>query len=126
MIRIVLQQIMPYILMAVVAFAGWQWFAASGHKAKAALVQMQLLQAQGELAVQTANNSVLRSQILAANNAVEEARKEGERRRAEALKARDEALKNLEKTEEKYDKLAKDWPEDCSSAVSRIREEYGI
>jgi hypothetical protein len=112
--------------MAVVAFAGWQWFAANGHKAKAALVQMQLLESQGELAVQTANNSVLRSQVLAANNAVEEARKEGERKRAEALKARDEALKNLEKTEERYEKLAKDWPHDCGSAVSRIREEYGI
>jgi thymidylate kinase len=117
---------MPYILMAVVAFAGWQWFAANGHKAKAALVQMQLLEAQGDLAIQTANNSILRSQVLAANNAVEEARKEGEKKRAEALRARDEALKNLEKTEERYEKLAKDWPQDCGSAVARIREEYGI
>ena len=126
MLRIVLQQLMPYILMAVVAFAGWQWFAANGHKAKAALVQMQLLESQGELAIQTANNSILRSQVIAANKAVDEARKEGERKRAEALKARDEALRNLEKTEEKYERLAKDWPEDCSTAVSRIRDEYGL
>lgn len=126
MLRIAFQQLLPYILAAAVAFAGWQWFSANGHKAKAALIQSQLSVCQGELAIQTANNSILRTQIKRQNEAIEIARKEGERRREEALRARDQAMQSLQNTQQEYEALRRNWPQDCVSAVSNIREELGI
>ena len=126
MLRIAFQQLLPYILAATLAFAGWQWFSANGHKAKAALIESQLSVCQGELAIQTANNSILRTQIERQNEAIEVAKKEGERRREEALKARDQAMQSLQNTQQEYEALRKNWPQDCVSAVSNIREELGI
>jgi hypothetical protein len=126
MLRLALQQFMPYLVAAAIAFAGWQWISANGHEAKAILIQSQLSVCQGELAVQTANNSILRTQIERQNAAVEEAREYGERKRQEALKARDKAIESLQNTQYEYDQLRKDWPQDCVSAVKKIREELGI
>jgi hypothetical protein len=126
MLRIALQQFMPYLVAAAIAFAGWQWISANGHEAKAILIQSQLSLCQGELAVQTANNSILRTQVEKQNEAIEVAKKEGERRREEALKARDQAMQSLQNTQQEYEALRKNWPQDCVSAVSNIREELGI
>ena len=117
---------MPYIVAALIAFAGWQWFSANEYKVKAALIQSELSLCQGELAVQTANNSILRTQIERQNKAIEEAKRKGERRREEALIARDQAIESLQNTQGEYNQLRKNWPEDCVSAVNNIRKELGL
>ena len=123
---------MRYIQAAALAFlllailAAYQYVTGLSHKARAAMLQSQLTTCQTELAVQIANNYALRGSIQAQNEAVEAMRLEGEQRRRDALEARDAALVALNRARGDYARLRKDWPQDCVSAVDRVREELGL
>lgn len=128
--RAFLKAYLPHIvgltLIALLVFAGWQWVTGLGYRAQAAALRMELLECQGDLAVQTANNATLRGQIQRHNAAVDAAAREAARVRAEALRARDAALVALRGAQDDYARLREDWPQDCVSAVDRVREELGL
>ena len=121
MIPRIVGQLMAVAMVAMLGWIGWQWFQINGHKAQAFLLKSQLLEAQGELAVQKANAATLRGQIQRQNDAVDAARV-----RAAALRARDAALADLKEAEADYATLRKDWPQDCVAAVERVRERRGL
>tara|TARA_E500000305_G_C3950846_1_gene202104 strand:- start:47 stop:427 length:381 start_codon:yes stop_codon:yes gene_type:complete len=126
MIPRIVGQLMAVAMVAMLGWIGWQWFQINGHKAQAFLLKSQLLEAQGELAVQKANATTLRGQIQRQNDAVDEAAREAARVRAAALRARDAALADLKEAEADYARLRKDWPQDCVAAVERVRERRGL
>tara|TARA_R110002124_G_scaffold93071_2_gene236373 strand:- start:111 stop:491 length:381 start_codon:yes stop_codon:yes gene_type:complete len=126
MIPRIVGQLMAVAMVAMLGWIGWQWFQINGHKAQAFLLKSQLLEAQGELAVQKANAATLRGQIQRQNDAVDEAAREAARVRAAALRARDAALADLKEAEADYATLRKDWPQDCVAAVERVRERRGL
>lgn len=126
MIPRIIAQVMAVAMVAMLAWIGWQWLQINGEKAKAFMLKSELLAAQGELAVQTANNATLRTQIQRQNDAVAEAAREAARVRAAALRARDAALLALRDAQSDYTRLQEDWPQDCVSAVQLVREELGL
>jgi len=126
MIPRIVGQLMAVAMVAMLGWIGWQWFQINGHKAQAFLLKSQLLEAQGELAVQIANTATLRGQIQRQNDAVDLAAREAARVRADALRARDAALVALQGAQDDYARLREDWPQDCVSAVDRVREELGL
>jgi len=126
MIPRIVGQLMAVAMVAMLGWIGWQWFQINGHKAQAFLLKSQLLEAQGELAVQIANTATLRGQIQRQNDAVDLAPSEAARVRADALRARDAALVALQGAQDDYARLREDWPQDCVSAVDRVREELGL
>ena len=56
-----LPHIVGLTLIALLVFAGWQWVTGLGYRAQAAALRMELLECQGDLAVQVANNSILKA-----------------------------------------------------------------
>tara|TARA_R110002073_G_scaffold274269_2_gene437781 strand:- start:30 stop:413 length:384 start_codon:yes stop_codon:yes gene_type:complete len=121
-----LPHIVGLTLIALLVFAGWQWVTGLGYRAQAAALRMELLECQGDLAVQVANNSILKAQIQRQNDAVDLAAREAARVRADALRARDAALVALQVAQDDYARLREDWPQDCVSAAQRVREELGL
>ena len=126
MIPRIVAQVMGLAMVAMLVWIGFQWFQINGHKAKAFALQSELLATQGELAVQTANNSTLRAQIQRQNDAIDQAAREAARIRAEALRARDAALADLKEAQDDYERLKDSWPDDAEGAVARVREELGL
>lgn len=130
MIRSLIKAYLPHLialsLVALVVFAGWQYVTSLGWKAKASALQAQLATVQGDLSVCESNSASRLAQIEAQNNAVDEARRLGEARRRAAIEARNEAVKALQDTQARYARLQRDWPQDCVSAVDRVRQEYGL
>ncbi|WP_027949875.1 hypothetical protein [Haliea salexigens] len=128
--KTILKAYLPHIvgltLIALLVFAGWQWVTGLGYRAQAAALRMQLLECQGDLAVQTANTATLKGQIQRQNDAVDAAASEAARVRADALRARDAALVALRGAQDDYARLREDWPQDCVSAVDRVREALGL
>ena len=121
-----LPQIIIIALVVLAGLAAWQWVSSIGYRAQAAALKLELLEVQGELALQTANNSVLRAQIQRQSDAVDAAAREAARVRAEALRARDAALADLEDAQADYARLREDWPQDAVQAVLRVREELEL
>tara|TARA_R110001599_G_scaffold33832_5_gene108859 strand:+ start:12813 stop:13202 length:390 start_codon:yes stop_codon:yes gene_type:complete len=121
-----LPHIVGLTLIALLVVAGWQWVAGLGYRAQAAALRMELLECQGDLAVQTANTATLMGQIQRQNDAVDLAAREAARVRADALRARDAALVALRGVQDDYARLREDWPQDCVSAAQRVREELGL
>jgi len=130
MIRELIKAYLPHIialsLAALVILAGWQYVTSLGWKAKASALQAQLATVQGDLTACESNSASRLAQIEAQNGAVDEARRLGELRREAAVKARNDALKALGETQARYARLQRDWPQDCVSAVDRVRQEYGL
>ena len=130
MIRELIKAYLPYLIALIVAalaiLAGWQYVTSLGYKAQASALQARLATVQGDLSVCAANNASRLAQIEAQSNAVNEARRLGELRREAAVKARNDALKALGETQARYARLQRDWPQDCVSAVDRVRQEYGL
>lgn len=130
MIRSLIKAYLPHIialsLAALAILAGWQYVTTLGWKAKASALQAQLATVQGDLTACEANSASRLAQIEAQNNAVDEARRQGEARRRAAIEARNEAVKALQDTQARYARLQRDWPQDCVSAVDRVRQEYGL
>lgn len=126
LIKAYLPQIVGVVLLLLAVTAAWQWLTSSGYRAQAKALQMQLLECQGALAVETANTATLRGQIQRQNDAVDAAAREAARVRSDALRARDAALVALQSARADYDRLRRDWPQDCVSAAQRVREELGL
>lgn len=126
MIPRIIAQVMGVVMVLMLAWIGRQWFQIHGYKVQARLLHDDLLVAQGDLALEKANNSTLRNQIRIQNDAVDAAAREAARIRAEALRARDVALADLEEAQADYARLRKDWPQDCVAAVERVRERRGL
>ena len=130
MIRSLIKAYLPHIiagvLLCLLVLAGWQYVTSLGWKAKASALQAQLATVQGDLTACEANSASRLAQIEAQNSAVDEARRLGEARRKAVIEARNEAIKALQDTQAKYARLQRDWPQDCVSAVDRVRMEYGL
>ena len=128
--KTILKAYLPHIialsLAALAILAGWQYVTSLGWKAKASALQAQLATVQGDLSVCESNSASRLAQIEAQNGAVDEARRLGEARRRAAIEARDHAVKALQDTQARYARLQRDWPQDCVSAVDRVRQEYGL
>lgn len=123
-IRYIQAAAIAFLVLAI--FAGYLYVTGLSHKARAAMLQSQLTSCQAELAIQTANNHALRGAIDSQNAAVKQMEQEAEERRRAALKARDEALRALDEVSSDYAALREDWPQDCVSAVARVREELDL
>ena len=121
-----LPHIVGVVVLCLLALAGWQYVTSLGWKAKASALQAQLATVQGDLTACEANSASRLAQIEAQNNAVDEARRLGEARRRAAIEARNEAVRALQDTQARYARLQRDWPQDCVSAVDRVRQEYGL
>src|SRR6056297_1704284 len=126
LIKAYLPHIIAGALLCLLVLAGWQYVTSLGWKAKAATLQAQLATVQGDLTACEANAASRLAQIEAQNSAVDEARRLGEARRKAAIEARNEAVKALQDTQARYARLQRDWPQDCVSAVDRVRMEYGL
>ena len=128
--KTILKAYLPHIialsLAALAILAGWQYVTSLGWKAKASALQAQLATVQGDLSVCESNSASRLAQIEAQNGAVDEARRLGEARRRAAIEARDHAVKALQDTQARYARLQRDWPQDCVSAVDRVRQEHGL
>lgn len=122
----ILMQVLTLVGVTMLAWIGWQWVQIGGERAKSAALRVELLEARGLLAVQVANNSSLRAQIVRQNEAVDAAAREAERLRMEALRARDAAMAAFDKVQKDYVRLREDWPDDCVSALRRVREELRL
>ena len=126
LIRAYLPHLIALALAALVILAGWQYVTSLGYKAQASALKAQLATVQGELSICKSNSASRLAQIEAQNGAVDEARRLGELRRESAVKARNDALKALQDTQARYARLQREWPQDCVSAVDRVRQEYGL
>jgi len=124
--RTYLPQIIIVALVVLVGLAAWQWVSSIGYRAQAAALKLDLLEVQGELAVQTANNSTLRAQIQRQNDAIDQAVREAARIRADALRARDATLADLKEAQDDDERRKDSWPDDAEGAVARVREELGL
>lgn len=128
--KTILKAYLPHIVggvvLCLITLAGWQYVTSLGWKAKASALQAQLATVQGDLTACEANSESRLAQIEAQNNAVDEARRLGEARRRAAIEARNEAVRALQDTQARYARLQRDWPQDCVSAVDRVRQEYGL
>jgi acyl-coenzyme A synthetase/AMP-(fatty) acid ligase len=126
LIKAYLPQIIGAALLAMALLAAWQYVSSLGYKAKASALQAQLATVQGDLTMCNANSSSRLAQIEAQNGAVDEAKRVGDARRKAAIEARDDAVKAMQDTQARYARLQADWPEDCVSAVDRVRQEFGL
>jgi hypothetical protein len=126
LINAYLPHLIALALAALVVLAGWQYVTSLGYKAQASALKAQLATVQGELSICKSNSASRLAQIEAQNGAVDEAKRLGEARRKAAIEARNEAVKALQYTQAKYARLQRDWPQDCVSAVDRVRQEYGL
>ena len=79
-----------------------------------------------ELSICQANAAARLAALERQNAAVKQMEQEAEERRRAALKARDEALRALDEVSSDYAALRDDWPQDCVSAMARVREELDL
>jgi len=130
MIRDLLKTYAPHLIAFIVAslaiLAGWQYVTSLGYKTQASALKAQLATVQGDLTLCKSSSASRLAQIEAQSSAVDEAMRLGELRREAAVKARNDALKALGETQARYARLQRDWPQDCVSAVDRVRQEYGL
>jgi len=112
--------------LCLVLLLAYQWITGFGYRAQTAAARLELAKVRGQL-IQCKGTAASRlSQLEAQNAATEDARRLGEQRRRSALDSRNEALRALKDTQAKFARLQQEWPQDCVSAVDRVRQEYGL
>ena len=126
LLRAYLPHMIALALLALAILAGYQWVTGLGYRAQAAALKVELLSVTEQLTGCKANSASRLAQIEAQINALDEAKRQGDRRRMVAIEARDAALLALDDTQARYARLQSDWPQDCVSAVERVRQEYGL
>jgi len=126
LIKAYLPQIIGAVLLALAILAGYQWVTGLGYRAQAAALKIELVSVTEQLTGCKANSASRLAQIEAQNGAVDEAKRVGDARRTAAIEARDNAVRAMRDTQARYARLQADWPQDCVSAVDRVRQEYGL